>query len=228
MFLANCRAVLIAIIAYCAGRGFLTPADSTALTAVLIPIGALVGPWAWVIYANINSKLVPHDSVAISTDHVAGADIPKAGDTAVLTNGDNRVMAVKVVGAIMFVFLIFGALPSSAFAQTKPAGACSLQTFVGLFKPNISDPVNFLTALIGGLKNCGASDTSAALKDAEDDKDMEAVACLRPLNDIALAAQSDTGQGGVIYKAQKFRHARRAGIVTACTNYFVSTFGAIR
>lgn len=117
LFLANCRAILVAAIAYAAGRGWLTPADSGALTAILVPIGALVGPWVWIIYSNMNSKLVPHDSVAIQ--HLDGSK----PDLAVgeLTNA-----VTKVVGALLFGALILGGATRSYAADNLPVKLPSL------------------------------------------------------------------------------------------------------
>jgi hypothetical protein len=77
-FLGQLRLVIVAFIAYATGRGWLTPADSGLAGSILPPIGALIGPWIWSIYVNINSKLVPKDSVAISKDDVKGAAVTGA------------------------------------------------------------------------------------------------------------------------------------------------------
>lgn len=226
-FMGQLRLIAIGIIAYLAGSGRLTATDASALTAVMVPVGLLAGPYIWSLYRNIGMKLVPHDSIAIEGGTPLAVDrVNKDGTLPVGATITTLADTAKVVGALLIGFILFA--PISARAQSKPPGACSLQTFVGLFKNGGIDPVTFLTNLSAGLKNCGASDTSAALKDAVDNADMEAQACLKPLNDIALAAQADTGQGGIIYKVQKFRDARRSGIVTACTNYFNSTFGPFR
>ena len=124
MFLANCRAILVAVIAYCAGRGWLTPADSGFLTALLVPIGAMIGPFAWVIYANINSKLVPHDSVAISSDHVVTVVNPPGG-TALVQGADGNTVTAKVVGCLLAAFVLSFLLagsPALAAQKFTPTG----------------------------------------------------------------------------------------------------------
>lgn len=90
-FLGQLRLIAIGVIAYAAGKGWLSSADSTLLGAILPPVGLLVGPWAWSLYVNIDKKLVPSDSVAIEKASVVGAAVP---GTTVAVPADT----VKVVG----------------------------------------------------------------------------------------------------------------------------------
>lgn len=118
---------------------------------------------------------------------------------------------------IASAFVAFAMFAAPAAAQTKPAPKpCSLSILKTLG--------NFET-FVAQIKACGASDAAAALKDAQDGKDLEAQACLSPLNDVAQAAQKDDGSTGLLYAMQKYRDARRSGMITACANYFNSTFG---
>lgn len=220
--LGQLRIIAMMLIAYATGRRWLTSADASAIEQILTPIGLLAGPWIWSIWKNVNGKVVPGDTVSVQPIGTSGIT-PNVGDHVSIAG----TTVGKVVGALLLGFILF--TPLSAHAQTtKPAGACSLQTFVNLFKSNAADPVAFLTTLSTGIKTCGAKDARMALDDATANKDAEAIACLQPINDIVAAIAADDGNGGVLYKAQKFRDARKSGLVTACTNYFNSTFGAFR
>lgn len=185
---------------------------------------------AYGLYRSNGMKLVPHDSTAVQ-NFDGGALAAKVGDHVQATG--------KVVGALLIGFLLIAQLPTAhaatvgATASPAPGtttgnGVCSLQTFVATFKTASPDPLTFLPVLTRALKLCGASDTSAALNDAKEQDDNEAVACLKPLNALALAAQSSDGNSLLFFRIQKFRTARRSGIVTACLNYFNSTFGAFK
>lgn len=90
-FLGQLRLIAVAILAYVSGAGYLTPAGSGLATAILTPIGLLIGPWIWSLYVNVNKKLVPANSVAIEKEAtvgtaVVGAHVAVPADT------------VKVVG----------------------------------------------------------------------------------------------------------------------------------
>lgn len=78
-FLGQLRLIMVGVIAYFTGTGKLTPTDASALTAVLIPVGLLLGPWAWSLYVNIGKKLVPQASVAIQMTDGSKPDL-KPGD----------------------------------------------------------------------------------------------------------------------------------------------------
>lgn len=103
-FLGQLRLMAVAIIAYGTGKGWFTPADSGLISGLLGPIGLLAGPWLWSIYSNVNSKLVPKDSVAIAADHVAAGYVATPGAMVKLVsnpdglNKPEATASVKVVG----------------------------------------------------------------------------------------------------------------------------------
>lgn len=68
-FLGQLRLIAVAVIAFCAGKGWLSTDTTTLMGTLLAPVGLLFGPWAWSIYSNFNRKLVPHDAPA---SNVAG------------------------------------------------------------------------------------------------------------------------------------------------------------
>lgn len=211
-FLGQLRLIAVAIIAFATGKGWLSAADSSLLGAILPPVALLIGPWAWSIYSNLNRKLVPGNSVAISGEHVLGATAP--GST-VYVKGDPNASTpgmVKVVGAILFAFLILA--PSQSRAAT--VGACSLQTlFNGL------SPTNFQSR----LASCASSDFQAALDDANTAPiDNIAIACLQPATQVVKALEAaSNGTGGVVLAFQKFRRAKQSGFVGACQAYINTT-----
>lgn len=90
-FLGQLRLILVAVCAYGAGAGWLSTSQNTFVGAISVPLIALFGPWLWSIYVNINTKLVPSDSVAISKSDVQGAAVK---GTTVAVPADT----VKVVG----------------------------------------------------------------------------------------------------------------------------------
>lgn len=93
-FLAQLRVLMIATLAYCAGAGILTTSANSFLGAISVPLIILFGPWLWSIYSNVNSKLVPKNSVAIQ--HIDGTKPElRVGD---LIDGDSVNSNTKVVG----------------------------------------------------------------------------------------------------------------------------------
>lgn len=213
-FMGQLRIAAVALISFAGGKGWLSNADSSTVTALLPVIGALIGPWAWSIYRNINMKLVPKDSVAIARDDVADTAHPSAGDVAVISTKTGTATA-RVVGAIVLALCLASLMPRDALAQgSLTSGACSLSIFKSIGASNF----------IKALQTCGADDAKAALDDATAQKDQEALACLIPLNDVVTALQANQGKVGILYAGQKYRDAKKSGMVTACVNYFNSTF----
>jgi hypothetical protein len=115
-FLGQLRLALVAIIAYAGGKGWLTPTDAGLATAMLTSLGPLLGPWAWSIYANINSKLVPQHSVVI--DPVVTMANVGAATATVRTDAGKITGKVVSVMLIAFAMSAFLAMPS-AQAQTR-------------------------------------------------------------------------------------------------------------
>ena len=62
------RLAAVAILAYCGGKGWLTPADAGLLTALGTSLAPLVVPWVWSIVANVG---VVHVNAGSSAAKVA-------------------------------------------------------------------------------------------------------------------------------------------------------------
>lgn len=241
-FLGQLRLMAIATIAYAAGRGWLTSADSGFISALMIPIGLLFGPWLWSIYRNINMKLVPKDSVAIAADNVLNHATAVASGTAIINSDGMKGEApfVKVVGAILLalclsLFVQVGDAIAqgpvvrkvvkdlnATFADNAGAGpkeiVCGFQLFQEL---TISNVVN-------NLKTCGIKlhdGTKSALDSAKTANDGVAVACLTPalgMLDTVVAAPADQ-LPEVVLTFQKFREFVMAGGISNCKNWVNST-----
>jgi hypothetical protein len=108
-FMGQLRLIAVGIIAYCAGKGYLSTADSTLAGAILPPIGLLFGPWLWSLYVNFNGKMVPRDSVAIQ--HIDGTKPD-------LKIGDALNSVIKVVGALFVAIMLSSFAIDRADAQT--------------------------------------------------------------------------------------------------------------
>src|SRR5258708_3289550 len=94
------RLLLVATLAYAAGKGLITSADSGLLISIATPLGAIAAPWIWSIYTNIGKKLVPKESVAIAKEDTVGGAI--VGATIAVPKD-----VVKVVGCLLaFIFVI--------------------------------------------------------------------------------------------------------------------------
>jgi hypothetical protein len=96
-------------VAFCVGKGWLTPTDATMLTTVLTAGGAMVLPFLWSAYTNAGMKKVPANSVAIMPHDSDDKDAP---------NGAN--IAGKVVGALLFAFALNALYIPNASAQARP------------------------------------------------------------------------------------------------------------
>lgn len=68
--LSQLRVAAVAILAYCGGRGWLTPADSTLLIALGTSLAPLFIPWALSIYSNIGVVHVTTGSAAAQVAEV--------------------------------------------------------------------------------------------------------------------------------------------------------------
>lgn len=110
-FLGQLRLLLVAVLSYATGKGWLTTADSSLAASILTPLGLLLGPWIWSLYVNVGKKLVPKDSVAIAPHTPMDAAAPK-GTSA----------AGTVVGALLFALLLPFVLADPASAQIKLTG----------------------------------------------------------------------------------------------------------
>jgi hypothetical protein len=186
-FMGQLRLIAVGVIAYLAGSGRLTSADASAATAVLVPIGLLMGPWLWSLYVNVGKKLVPSNSVAISSDAVSeGAPIPGHHVVIQGVQSDNEPRTiVKVVGALLFA-IILPLMISPTFAADKALP---------------SDPFSV-------LRTFTVNDLQAALDDANAQvpPDTIAATCYAALIPLVSAAQSPLpGKLGVFLALQKTR-----------------------
>lgn len=92
-FLGQLRLIAVAILAYGAGAHWFTPDQAGFYTALLTPVGLLIGPWLWSVYRNINMKLVPKDSIAIAPEAVTNNVTAVKSGIAIIPEQN-----VKVVG----------------------------------------------------------------------------------------------------------------------------------
>lgn len=153
LFLSQLRALLLIVIAYCAGRGWLSPQDSGAITAILVPIGAIAGPWIWSIYANINSKLVHADSAAAKV-----ATIEETHPVDALNAASRLAEKVAAVLIVAFAASLFLA-STSAMAADKPVPA---------LKPAVAvSTANPLQSFFDGLQKKAAAINAFTLADAQ-------------------------------------------------------------
>jgi hypothetical protein len=61
--LGQLRLALVGFLSFAGGKGWITPADSTAITQIAVALGPILLPVAWSWYANWSKKVVPHDSI---------------------------------------------------------------------------------------------------------------------------------------------------------------------
>jgi hypothetical protein len=167
LFLSQLRNLALIVIAYCAGRGWLSSQDSGAITAVLVPVGAIAGPWIWSIYVNLNSRLVHVDSAAAKVATIEAAHPIDA------LNAASR-LAEKVATVLLLAFVI------SAFLAGDPAMA---QTVTRRAPQITGDPIADIKANLGDRL---AGKSTAAL-------DSIATVLAKPFQDIAdfIGADAD-------------------------------------
>lgn len=58
------RLAAVAVLAYCGGKGWLTPADAGLLTALGTSLAPILVPWIWSIAVNVGVIHVASDSSA--------------------------------------------------------------------------------------------------------------------------------------------------------------------
>lgn len=113
LFLAQLRVIMLVFIAYAAGKGWLSSVDAGLVTQILTPVGLIAGPWAWSIYSNINSRLVPQHAIVI--DPVVTK--ANSGNTTATVQTDAGTMTGKVVSALLAAILL-GSFAGDARAQS--------------------------------------------------------------------------------------------------------------
>jgi hypothetical protein len=190
VFLSELRKICLVVIAYCAGKGWLTPADSSLIVGLLPAVGLLSGPWLWGLYSMLNKKLVPADSVAIRPIDGDGLSA-KVGDHIQI---DNRSIGgagtAKVVGALLAALLLSVLMIPNASAQSLTQGPRKLTGNVVADFANAEKPAPANT-IDGALQSFGAgvqkiekaivdkgiADLQSAIKDATDHKDNISLPC---------------------------------------------------
>lgn len=88
------RVVLVAALAFAGGKGWLTPADAGAITAIATGLGPLLVPWLWSIFANLGVVHVTSGSAA-----AAVAKVEAVAPAAAATAATNLVVATKTQAA---------------------------------------------------------------------------------------------------------------------------------
>jgi hypothetical protein len=186
-FLGQLRLALVAALAYCGGKGWLTPTDSGLAMALITSLGPIIGPWIWSVYVNINGKIVPqHAMVVDPINTIANADKPSA---TVQTSAGT--ITGKVLGIL--VLLAAGALawPGDAHAQArlvKPTGnlvndlAAATGSKTTITGAPVTDIQNFLNAKF-------LPDLQYALKLATASKNSVTADCYQAWIDIITTQQ---------------------------------------
>lgn len=183
------RLALVALLAFAGGKGWLTPQDSTFALALASALGPLFVPWAWSIMSSLGKKMVPNESVAVSADNVLTAANPK-GSTAILSdNASDKTVAVKVVGALLFAFILAGLMvPTGALAEPVRFNPDPLKIFAPKTAQasgvNVSAFQSALEKFNGGVQSItkevvdtAIADVQAALDDATKKNDEISAPC---------------------------------------------------
>lgn len=189
-FLGQLRLLLIGLLAFATGKGWLSTADSTLAVSIITPLGLLCGPWIWSLYVNIGQKLVPKDSVAISGDTPRAEMIGDDGKVHIKLADPSG--AAKVVGSLLLAVLLSSWLIDPASAQIKLTGNPKAD-FSNLAPKPAAPAVTGETKMDTALQNFGdgvrkiekavvdkgIDDLTAAIKDAENHDDQISLPCWR-------------------------------------------------
>jgi len=112
--LGQLRLIMVGVLAYAAGKGWLS-SDTLGLFSQVGPaVGLLAGPWIWSIYVNINKKLVRVESVVIDPV-ITGADVGKMQATVITPTG----AVTGVIKVIVVGFLLSGVFIGQVHAQSR-------------------------------------------------------------------------------------------------------------
>lgn len=152
------RSLLSFAIGWASAKGYLTPADAGLVMTLASQVGPIIVPIIMTTYSNWGTKSVPNASIAVQ----ATAIDPGASAHEAIVTG-------KIVGALLFTLLLFGAVPS-AFAQNRM-------------------PVSPLVALgnspvVQFFANWGGDDIATAEKLATDFKDDIGAACWQTFSEM--------------------------------------------
>lgn len=189
VFLSELRKICLVVIAYCAGKGWLSAADSSLIGGLIPAVGLLAGPWLWGLYSMVNMKLVPHDSIAISGDTALAVDkidakgnIPSGATITQLAN------TAKVVGSLLLAIILASFMFAPAYAQGMPRKLTGnvMEDFANAQKPSMqSAPFdNAVQGFNDGVQKIekaivdrGIADLQAAIKDATEHDDKISLPC---------------------------------------------------
>lgn len=144
------RLILVAVISFAVGKGWVTSADASALTQIAQAATPLIVVWGWSLATNWQKKYVPAGSVAIDAEHVlAGQAVP--GSTVTLGNigvlaGKGPAIAAKVIGCLIALILTAPLITSALAADNLPAQ--SVPVAIGCTPTSCSGP--YLGGSLGG------------------------------------------------------------------------------
>lgn len=202
------RVALVAALAFAGGKGWLTPTDAGAITAIATGLGPLIIPWLWSVFANLGVVHVRSDSAAATV-----AKVEVVAPTAALNAASNLAQKVATVLLVAFAlsFLLAG---SPAMAQNRARLPIDP---LGLNDRMEKDP---LERLLGALDAKLLPDLQYALKLADASGSKVTAPCYQAWIDIILtrqkAVQDDKGQDlpvpdpGVVTKFERMVELRNA------------------
>ena len=80
------RLILVALLAYAAGKGWVSSDTLGLFSQIGPPIGLLIAPWVWSIYSNLGKKVVRAEA-AVVDPIITPADAGKMQGTILTPNG---------------------------------------------------------------------------------------------------------------------------------------------
>lgn len=201
------RVALVAALAYASGKGWLTPTDAGALTAVATGLGPLMVPWAWSVFVNLGVVHVQSGSAAATIAKVETAAPAAAAEVAdKLAKGVGMALALMLAASLL--------MPDLAQAQQRPRLPIDP---LGLNDRTERDP---LERLLGALDDKLLPDLQYALKLAEASGSKVTAPCYQAWIEIIQtrkqAVKGDDGQElpppnpGVVTKFEKMVELRNA------------------
>jgi hypothetical protein len=111
--LGQLRLIMVGVLAYAAGKGWLSSDTLGLFSQVGTPLGLLAGPWIWSVYVNINKKLVRVESVVIDPI-ITSADQGKMQATVITPTG----AVTGVIKVLIVCVITSGFLMTVVHAQT--------------------------------------------------------------------------------------------------------------
>lgn len=185
------RLAMVAVLAYCGGKGWLTPADSTLFLALGTSLGPIFLPWAWSLISQFGTVRISNKSAAAVVASVEAVDKTSAREGAAA--------AVAAVGkiAILFAFVIM------SLAWSAPLFATPLKDPLNLFtvSPVAPTVAGFDTVLnkFGAkiqtvekdLADKVIADLNAAITDATNHNDAISLPCWQANLKLAMALPAE-------------------------------------